>query len=858
MLDDRDVAARIRPLAFAITLCLLAFLAAPKVGAQSPIGDSTAVAPAPPPEATPVPPGTAPAPTETSPTVSTPAPDAVQPQAAPASPAATAPAAAAPTSPAPAAAPAATAAANDTTPPPDGGWPRAIQTATGGMIILYQPQVLSWEGQRRMVAMQAVSYTPQGAKSPALGSIRLESPTSTSIEERMVNFQKVEVTSTRFPSLQKEQTREVLDEIRKSLPEENVLISLDRILAAVDTSQITAKGIKVNTEPPPIFYSKKPAILVQFDGDPIMNPITGTGLSYAVNTNWDVFLDTGTKIHYLRKDAYWLQTKDMKKWEVVKKLPPDFDKLASDANWSEVKAQIPAKKPKESVPVVFVSYKPGELILMDGSPDYEKVEGTKLLWITNTETDLFRMDQKPKDFYVLLSGRWFRTPNLEKGPWTFASTDLPPDFAKIPKGHDRARVLSSVPGTEEASTAILLAQVPRTARVEAKALKAPDVKYDGEPKFKAIDGAKGVSYAENTAYDVLKTGDSYYLCYQAVWFRSKTPTGPWEVTTSIPEEIYSIPADSPAHHVTYVTVVDDDAEYPTYGYTAGYVGVSVAFGCAMWGTGWYYPPYYHGGIYYPRPVAYGGGAVYNPWTGAYGCYQAAYGPYGGVARGAAYNPNTGTYARGAMAWGPTGASGYAAAYNPRTGTSAATRQGSNVYGSWGSTSVQRGDDWVRSQRVTDAQGNTRWKAQGSGGGSAAGFRGEQGSGFVGKKGDDVYAGRDGNVYRKSDGGWQKYEQGGGWSDVNRGERPSTQPSGGGDRPGQQPSTQPSQRPSGGEASQLDREARARDQGNQRTQDYGNYQRGGGSSGGGSYSGGSRSGGSRGGGGRGGGGGGRRR
>ena len=70
----------------------------------------------------------------------------------------------------------------------DGGWPRAITTPTGGEITLYQPQVLSWEAQRKMIAMQAVSYVPKGGSKPSLGTIRLESPTSTSVEDRMVNF----------------------------------------------------------------------------------------------------------------------------------------------------------------------------------------------------------------------------------------------------------------------------------------------------------------------------------------------------------------------------------------------------------------------------------------------------------------------------------------------------------------------------------------------------------------------------------------------------------------------------------------------------------------------------------------------
>jgi hypothetical protein len=57
--------------------------------------------------------------------------------------------------------------------------------------------------------------------------------------------------------------------------------------------------------------------------------------------------------------------------------------------------------------------------------------------------------------------------------------------------------------------------------------------------------------------------------------------------------------------------------------------------------------------------------------------------------------------------GPYGARGAATAYNPRTGAVGATRQGSSVYGSWGATSVQRGDNWANTARVTNNRtGNT--------------------------------------------------------------------------------------------------------------------------------------------------------
>src|SRR5258705_4527991 len=205
----------------------------------------------------------------------------------------------------------------------------------------------------------------------------------------MVNFQKIEITSIRFASLEKQQAKEVLEEIKKDLPKEGMLVSLDRILTAVDTSAIRAKEININTEPPPIFYSKKPAILVQFDGEPMLIPISGSPLSYAVNTNWDVFQDGDTKLWYLRNDTYWLSTKDFKKWQPVKKLPPAFESLANDDNWKEVKSHIPAGKMKGSMPVIFVSNKPSELILVDGAPDYQQIDHTDLLLVEHTQSGLF-------------------------------------------------------------------------------------------------------------------------------------------------------------------------------------------------------------------------------------------------------------------------------------------------------------------------------------------------------------------------------------------------------------------------------------------------------------------------------------
>jgi hypothetical protein len=471
------------------------------------------------------------------------------------------------------------------------------------------------------------------------------------------------------------------------------------------------------------------------------------------------------------------------------------------------------------------------MILMSGEPAYTSVSGTGLLWVNNTESDVFRMGQSGL-FYFLVSGRWFSAPALS-GPWTFATLALPDDFKRIPLEHPRSRVLASVPGTSQAIEAVLLAQVPQTAAVNRKEIKAPEVNYQGDPQFAPVENTT-VSRAVNTDKDIIKVGDLYYMCFQGVWFMSKSATGPWEVTSSVPKQIYEIPVSSPAHNVTYVTVQSSTPDTVVFVAGAAYMGLMIAYGCAVWGTGYYYPPYVWYGarypVYYPHYPTYGYGAAYNPWTGAYTRGAAVYGPYGGAGMGSRYNPRTGTYSRGAVAYGPYGAAGAGQAYNPRTGAYGATRQGANAYGSWGTTAVQRGDQWATTSRTTNNLTGTTNRVTQTSEGSVVSRSGPQGRSAVGvSDSGDMYAGRDGNVYKKQEGGggWQKYDNGG-WNNV---QQPTPQQR----EQAQQAGAQAREKAAASGAaaptvSQLDRDSAARTQGTERTRTAGRASSGGAASG----------------------------
>src|SRR4030095_15365213 len=238
-------------------------------------------------------------------------------------------------------------------------------------------------------------------------------------------------------------------------------------------------------------------------------PIKENDLKFAVNTNWDLFEHGPTKTYYLLNNDTWLKATDVKgPWSPAGTLPGSFTKLPAEENWKEVKANLPGKPlSAAAAPKVFVSFQPAELILLTGEPAYRQVPGaTDLLWVSNTESDVFRLG-KTGSVYYLVTGRWFSAPDFN-GPWTFATPSLPEDFKQVPVGHPRSRVLASVPGTQQAAEAVLLAQVPETARVNKKEIAAPEVGYNGEPEYEAIQGTQ-LQRAKNTDKEIIKFGDTY-------------------------------------------------------------------------------------------------------------------------------------------------------------------------------------------------------------------------------------------------------------------------------------------------------------------------------------------------------------
>jgi len=194
----------------------------------------------------------------------------------------------------------------------DPGWPRERTAADGTHLVIYQPQVDSWEGQRRLKARVAVSITLPQTKKPVLGVLWVEADTDTVLATRTVVLNNIQIVRADFPTLPQEQASKLTAKLKAGFPQGPMNFALDRVLANLTLTQEQARSAELAMAPPTIFYSERPAFLVLLDGKPVLSPVEGTDLLFVVNTNWNLFLQTGTSKYYLLNEKSWLMAPDLK------------------------------------------------------------------------------------------------------------------------------------------------------------------------------------------------------------------------------------------------------------------------------------------------------------------------------------------------------------------------------------------------------------------------------------------------------------------------------------------------------------------------------------------------------------------
>jgi hypothetical protein len=607
-------------------------------------------------------------------------------------------------------------------------WPQEIISGQD-TIVVYQPQIESWKD-NVMQSRSAVQYLSPG-NDAAFGIIEFTSRTETDIQKNMVYMNDLQIQKYNFPILP-DKGKAVSDVIASQLHQQSQL-SLDQVKSDLSINKaIESQRVDVKNDPPKIYFSASPAALVLLDDDPVTKPIEGSKLERVINTSSFMVWNPEKNIYEVSLFGKWFTSKDVEgTWTMDPSPDKHLKKLMETALKTDTSIQTfdpPADEIAKMLeqgksPDIFVSTQPSELLITDGEPIYEPISNTNLLYVKNTRADMFKYIGDGMT-YVLISGRWFKAPDVHNA-WSFVPPDqLPEDFKNIPEDHTKGSALVSVANTPQADEAAITSQIPQTATVNRQNTTMQS-SYDGSPNFQTIDGTN-MQYAVNSPVPVIYADNNYYSVSNGVWYNALNPMGPWMVAVNIPAVIYSIPVSSPIHYVTYVRVYGYTPTVVYVGYTPGYYGCYVnPYGTVVYGTGWRYRPWI-GRRWYGNPYSYGMGVNFNwnSWAGwsmnfGYGThYYPSYRPW----------------------WGPMSYSPYRSYH--------VNHNQINIY-NYNQRNVIVNNNHFRNvtnnnynQRNFPGQ-NQHWKGSGN-------------------NGNHYFAGKDGNVYRRDNrGNWQR-NQGNQW------------------------------------------------------------------------------------------------
>jgi len=219
---------------------------------------------------------------------------------------------------------------------------------------------------------------------------------------------------------------------------------LERLAAEVDTSSTTppADGII-----PEIVVTMKPAVLLDINGEPKMEPFDNSSLMYVTNTDKDLFLDIPTQEYYFLASGRWYATKNLRNgpWRYVAPdaLPAGFANVPEGSPKDGILAHVagtPAAREAvrdASIPqtaqvdrrsaTVTVSY--------DGAPQFRQIPGTDVYSAENASTTVLRINGV---YHVCDNAVWYDG-NSPDGPWA-VSTSVPAEVNDIPPSDPNYRV----------------------------------------------------------------------------------------------------------------------------------------------------------------------------------------------------------------------------------------------------------------------------------------------------------------------------------------------------------------------------------------------------------------------------------
>jgi hypothetical protein len=493
-------------------------------------------------------------------------------------------------------------------------WPRLLTAPDGTRIKVYEPQAESLAG-GELKFRSVISVQDQDQDEPVFGT--QWSVANVAVDEAA---HKISLNSVKVPNLKlasdtdNARVNYLKAVLEAQLPDAMATLDLDQVnLSIARNGEEKKQATKFNNQAPEIIYADRPSTLVIIDGEPKWKRNDDWGMEAVVNSPFTIVRNGEGQV-FLYGGKKWYSGPSAKgPYRTISETPSGLAKVqeAVDALDNADPGYASHAESPGGDREIIVRTHPAELVQTRGGANLSPIEGTDLSYVSNSDNDIF-LNAGDQQYYLLLSGRWFKSKSLQSGWQYLPSSSLPADFARIPNGSPKDNVLASVAGTEAARDAVMDAQVPQTAKVDRNNANA-DVTYDGDPRFQDIPGTH-LQYATNSASSVIRYRDRYYVVDNGVWFESYSANGPWTVATQRPAEVDIIPPSNPMYNLKYVYIYDVTPGYVYMGYTPGYLNTFIYGPTVVYGTGFHYNPWW-GNFYYPRPYTWGFSFHYNPWFG---------------------------------------------------------------------------------------------------------------------------------------------------------------------------------------------------------------------------------------------------
>jgi hypothetical protein len=340
--------------------------------------------------------------------------------------------------------------ANDATDRPDTAsvtpsalpWPTQI-SARDSRFVVYQPQFDKWDGDR-LEGRAAVAVHAQADEQPSsFGMVWISARTETNRASGIVTIRDLAITKADFPTAT-DRAGDYLESLRQQLAAKSWQMPLERLQSdmAIDRAVQQAGRQPLRNDPPKIIFSERPAILVPVDGVPVLREVPGTGLQRIVNTRALILYDPAlnnpaSARYYLYVIDHWRQAQHLAgPWTASANPAADLEKARQLAVQQDqvdlLNDDVENGEPLDASAAVYVSTEPAELLQTDGPAQYAPIQGTQLLYVTNSPDRIF-LDLRTANHYALISGRWYRARALQRGPWEYvAAGNLPGDFAAPP------------------------------------------------------------------------------------------------------------------------------------------------------------------------------------------------------------------------------------------------------------------------------------------------------------------------------------------------------------------------------------------------------------------------------------------